>query len=110
VSGCTITSSAPAIHSLLSLDELVGLQDNGGPTQTIALVPPSDMIDGADATSGCIDKNGSLLAIDQRGAPRIAGVRCDIGAFEYGAVPEPAAAAAMAIALAMLAALARLSA
>ena len=110
VSGCTITQFGPGDHTLLlSLDELAGLQDNGGPTQTLALVPPSDMIDGAEATVGCIDKNGSLLATDQRGAPRVAGVRCDIGAFEYGAVPEPAGAAALAVALATLAALARLS-
>jgi hypothetical protein len=110
VSGCTITQFGAGDSTLLlSLDELGGLQANGGPTQTIALVPPSDMIDGADATSGCIDKTGSVLATDQRGAPRVAGVRCDIGAFEYGSVPEPAAAAAMAVAVAMLAALARLS-
>ena len=110
MSGCTITQVGPGNNTFLSsLDELAGLQDNGGPTQTVALMPPSDMIDGAEATSGCIDKTGSVLATDQRGAPRVAGVRCDIGAFEYGSVPEPAAAAAMAVALAMLAALARLS-
>ncbi len=110
VLGCTITQIGLGSHTLLlSLSELGGLQDNGGPTQTVALVPPSDMIDGAEATFACIDKNGSPLATDQRGAPRVAGVRCDIGAFEYGAVPEPASAAAMAVALAMLAALARLS-
>ena len=110
VSSCTITQLGAGDYTLLlSLDELGGLQDNGGPTQTIALVSPSDMIDGAEVNFGCIDKNGSLLVTDQRGAPRVAGVRCDIGAFEYGAVPEPAAAAAMAVALATLAALARLS-
>ncbi len=111
VSGCTITQVGPGNYSFLdSLDELGGLQDNGGPTQTVALVPPSDMIDGAEATVGCIDKNGSPLLTDQRGAARVAGDRCDIGAFEYGAaVPEPATNAIAAAALASLAALARLS-
>jgi predicted outer membrane repeat protein len=85
-SACTIVQHAPGSDTLLdSLGELGPLQDNGGPTLTIALVAPSNMIDGAESTVGCIDNNGALL-YDQRGFPRVAGVRCDIGAFEYGII------------------------
>jgi hypothetical protein len=60
------------------------LRDNGGPTKTIALVPPSGMIDGA---APCVGQNGGsdILTTDQRGRPRIVGAHCDIGAFEYDA-------------------------
>jgi hypothetical protein len=50
-----------------------GLQNNGGPTQTIALLPGSAAIDAA--TSDCPDT-------DQRGVERPQGSACDIGAFE----------------------------
>jgi predicted outer membrane repeat protein len=58
------------------------LQNNGGPTETMALLPGSPAID-AGNPSGCRD--GSLITADQRGAPRpdkedTSG--CDIGAFE----------------------------
>jgi len=86
VSGCPITQIGPGSATLLaSLAEVGPLQDNGGPTLTRALRPPSSMIDGAEATQGCRDANGSPLGTDQRGAPRIAGAGCDIGAFEFGA-------------------------
>lgn len=82
--GCTFTSGSPGSWSfLVSLAELGPLQNNGGPTETIALVPPSDMIDGADSLSGCVDQSSVPLTTDQRGYPRVAGIRCDIGAFEY---------------------------
>jgi hypothetical protein len=61
------------------------LADNGGPTQTVALLPGSDAIDAADPVQGCVN-NSSLLLTDQRGAPRSVGVRCDVGAFEFGAL------------------------
>jgi CSLREA domain-containing protein len=87
-SGCFVTPGSTGSDSYLgSLAELGPLQDNGGPTQTHAIVAPSGMIDGADATGGCIDQNGTL-SVDQRGAPRVAGARCDIGAFEYGSKPD----------------------
>jgi hypothetical protein len=59
------------------------LQDNGGPTQTRALLAGSPAID-AGNPNGCTDLDGSPLAIDQRGAPRLAAGdrRCDIGAYE----------------------------
>src|SRR5262249_3396311 len=55
------------------------LQNNGGPTQTHALLPSSPAIGGGDP-SGCYAM-GSLLTTDQRGFPRPA-AGCDIGAFE----------------------------
>ena len=58
-----------------------GLQDNGGPTQTIALLPGSPAIDMADPA--CPPPN-----TDQRDFPRPEGNRCDIGAFE-GTIPLP---------------------
>jgi hypothetical protein len=59
------------------------LADNGGPTETEALVPGSPAID-AGNPSGCTDLVGGDLATDQRGVPRpqAPGGRCDIGAYE----------------------------
>ena len=82
--GCVVNQVGPGGSGLLvSLAELGALRDNGGPTRTYALVPPSDMIDGSEPTVGCVDQNGSPLTTDQRGRPRAIGARCDIGAFEY---------------------------
>jgi hypothetical protein len=60
------------------------LQNNGGPTQTIALQLGSPAID-AGNPAGCTDGGGHILKTDQRGAPRpdkndASG--CDIGAYE----------------------------
>src|SRR5262249_19080377 len=52
------------------------LADNGGPTQTMALLPGSPAIDaGANSAAG-------LPSTDQRGLARIIGPPADIGAFE----------------------------
>lgn len=60
------------------------LQNNGGPTQTEALLDGSPAID-AGNSSGCTDGSGHLLRTDQRGMPRpdhedTRG--CDMGAYE----------------------------
>jgi len=60
------------------------LQDNGGPTDTMALPSGSPAID-AGNPSGCRDNHGNLLKTDQRGMPRpnkedTGG--CDMGAYE----------------------------
>jgi hypothetical protein len=60
------------------------LQNNGGPTQTMALLAGSPAID-AGNPSGCTDNLGHLLKTDQRGDPRpniedTGG--CDMGAYE----------------------------
>jgi hypothetical protein len=63
---------------LLNVDPRLGpLQNNGGPTQTMALLPGSPAIDAGDNTGAPM--------WDQRGAgfPRIIHGVIDIGAFEY---------------------------
>jgi CSLREA domain-containing protein len=85
VINCAVVQvGAGNFSALNSFSELGALQNNGGPTQTHALVPPSNMIDGTDPALACVDPDGNPFTTDQRGYPRIAGARCDIGAFEYG--------------------------
>jgi len=57
-----------------------GLQNNGGPTETIALLPTSSAV-GAIPPSACTDAFGNRVSTDQRGIRRPQG-RCDIGAYE----------------------------
>jgi hypothetical protein len=59
--------------------ELAPLDNYGGPTWCMALLPSSPAIDFGD-TAGAPDR-------DQRGYARPVGAGPDIGAFEYGAVP-----------------------
>jgi len=75
----------------VALAQILGpLQNNGGPTQTHALVAGSPAID-AGNPNGCLDSTGLPLQTDQRGLPRAfdgnhdGTVRCDIGAFELQA-------------------------
>jgi len=97
-SGVTGFTPGPTdIVPSVALAQILGpLQNNGGPTQTHALVAGSPAIDAGDP-GGCLDNLGTLLLTEQRGFGRHADgnndatVRCDIGAFEYGAefVPVP---------------------
>jgi fibronectin-binding autotransporter adhesin len=77
-----------ANHSLSTTDPMVdsaGLADNGGPTQTVALLSGSPAIDAIPpGVNGC----GTTITSDQRGLSRPQGPGCDIGAFE--AVPSGA--------------------
>ncbi len=57
------------------------LQDNGGLTQTHALVASSVAVDEIPELN-CIDAAGDPLTVDQRGEPRPAATQCDVGAFE----------------------------
>jgi hypothetical protein len=64
-------------HDLIGGNPLLGpLQDNGGPTQTMALLPGSPAVDAGD--------NTNAPQFDQRGKgfDRIVGGNIDIGAFE----------------------------
>jgi hypothetical protein len=66
-----------------------GLQNNGGPTQTIALLSNSPAIDAGSNALAVDPTTGLPLTTDQRGAgfPRIVNGTVDIGAFEFqGAV------------------------
>ena len=80
---CTIFDADYVYDTLNSLDSLGPLQNNGGPTWTHALLRGSNAIDGGDARLGSIGPDSTPLASDQRGATRVVGARCDVGAFEY---------------------------
>jgi len=81
-SHCTVIG-----NPLLADPKLSPLQNNGGPTQTHALLAGSPAID-AGNPNGCLDSSGGPLQIDQRGLLRATDgngdgtVACDIGAFE----------------------------
>jgi cysteine-rich repeat protein len=83
------TSCGATIQSLDPLLDPAGLTDNGGPTQTIALLPNSPAINAGDAD---VCANPPVNGIDQRGFARPASghTQCSIGAYEADAVsPEP---------------------
>jgi hypothetical protein len=57
-------------------DPMLGpVQDNGGPTQTLALLPGSAAID-------AVPLNSCPVAVDERGVSRPQGAGCDAGAYE----------------------------
>jgi len=85
--GCALGGNGSPAMRQLSLESIGSLRDNGGPTPTHALLQNSEAIDGTTG-QGCIDMNNVQLATDQRGAARIGGNRCDIGAYEYGVVTD----------------------
>ena len=66
--------SAACLPILTGNPQLGPLADNGGPTQTMALLPGSPAIDAGD--------NIHCPPTDQRGIARPQGPSCDIGAFE----------------------------
>jgi hypothetical protein len=74
LAGTGDVSSAPA-----GLDP-AGLQDYGGPTRTIGLLPTSAAVD--RIPTPCTDIDGNPLTTDQRGVTRPQGNQCDVGAFE----------------------------
>jgi hypothetical protein len=65
-----------------------GLQNNGGPTRTIALLQGSPAID-AGSNALAVDAQGNGLPTDQRGPgfPRIVGGTVDVGAYEFKPTP-----------------------
>jgi hypothetical protein len=64
-----------------------GLQNNGGPTQTIALLPGSPAV-GAIPFAVCTDQSSPPMQIttDQRGYLRPVGKPCDIGPFQLNGI------------------------
>ncbi len=83
--GCPIGGDSTG--NITGVDPRLGpLQDNGGPTFTHALLAGSPAIDAGDPTAP--GSGGTACeATDQRGVTRPQGAACDIGAFEFGAIP-----------------------
>jgi hypothetical protein len=83
---CGFSGTSVNNSTTLHLDPM-GLQNNGGPTQTIALEPNSDALDFIPVAS-CTDQSSPIpqpLITDQRGFPRPDHENlnfCDAGAFE----------------------------
>jgi VCBS repeat-containing protein len=82
------TFPATSTHNITGQDALLGpLRQNGGPTQTLALLAGSPAIDRGDP--------GSTQVLDQRGRPRPVdgdsdgSTLVDIGAFELSYTPPP---------------------
>jgi uncharacterized repeat protein (TIGR01451 family)/CSLREA domain-containing protein len=73
---------APQAGDQVGVDPLLGpLQDNGGPTETRALLSGSPAID-AIPIGSCTDHQGTSITADQRGVARPQGSACDVGAYE----------------------------
>jgi hypothetical protein len=69
--------SLPIITGVRAIDPELGfLENNGGPTETIAPLPGSPAIDAGDSLAS------GLPSTDQRGFLRISGAAVDLGAFE----------------------------
>jgi hypothetical protein len=71
------------LHNLTNTDPKLGaLQDNGGPTPTMALLPGSPAIDAGSAAYLTNPPFGGPPFHDQAGRPRVVGLAPDIGAYE----------------------------
>ncbi len=79
-SGWTGTDQHGVIGTPLN-PSLGPLQNNSGPTPTLALLPGSVAIDAGDDS---VMNAPTSLTTDQRGQPRDKGAHVDIGAYEYG--------------------------
>jgi CSLREA domain-containing protein len=75
---CAFNAAGDLVNTIPTLGSL---QDNGGDTLTYALLAGSRGIDEGNP-AGCVNFDGGPLTADQRGSPRPAGPRCDIGAYE----------------------------
>ena len=74
---------APGTGDQFTTNLLLGpLQNNGGPTDTVALLPGSPALDAVPLAS-------CPLSVDQRGVPRPMGAACDAGAYEEVVIPTP---------------------
>lgn len=85
------TSCSFTLGAVTGDPHLGGLHDNGGPAETMALGQGSAAIGAADLGT-CVS---TLIGnIDERGRPRAAGGRCDIGAYDTGGSVAGAASGA----------------
>lgn len=80
---CTaFLTSATDLNSTAAGLDTKGLQNNGGPTSTIALLATSPAVDGVPVASCTLTDGVTPVSTDQRGVARPQGPACDIGAFE----------------------------
>lgn len=78
---CGFTDPSDQVNVSAGALNLGPLQNNGGPTETHALLAGSIAIDQIPP-SACVDQDGVPLTTDQRGTARPQGAECDVGAFE----------------------------
>ena len=79
LAGCAIANTEA--RGLVAPDSIGLLLNNGGPTLSHALLLGSAAINVAFSSGVCFE-----TATDQRGAPRVFGLRCDVGAYEFGSL------------------------
>jgi hypothetical protein len=83
---CHLSDTIPGQTDISSTNPKLGqLQNNGGPTETFALLAGSPALDRVPA------HGADCPSIDERGIPRPQGSACDIGAFELQVPPHCAA-------------------
>jgi hypothetical protein len=75
--GFTATGDKKSVNPMLG-----ALQNNGGPTNTMALGSGSPAMN-AGNPGGCGDGNGNRLMTDQRGVARPATGACDVGSYQH---------------------------
>jgi hypothetical protein len=81
INGCTITGNLTG--NITGQDPMLGsLADNGGPTQTHALLPGSPGIDGGNSPGIYEDQRGYTRPVNIPGVPNVSD-GSDIGAYEY---------------------------
>jgi fibronectin-binding autotransporter adhesin len=80
---CAFTQGSGSLSNTDPLLDPDGLQDNGGPTETIALQPESPAVD-LVGSGACPPPE-----TDQQGVERPQGAACDSGAFEVEAEESP---------------------
>ena len=92
--GDAATGLSGATHNQIGTDmkpidpELSALGDYGGPTKTMPPMPGSPTID-AGSNALALGPDGTPLATDQRGQPRIRGAAVDLGSVETPPAPNP---------------------
>jgi hypothetical protein len=79
---CTSLSATGDMQSTDAGLDPGGLQDNGGPTKTVALLQASAARAAIPTLTLCSTISGLGVTPDQRGTPRPQGLLCDIGAYE----------------------------
>ncbi len=90
---CTFLHSTGDQNNVTTAATFLGpLQNNGGPTPTMALLTGSTAIDKIplNPLNLCSDVSGRLVTSDQRGITRPQGAtgNCDIGAYEVAQMPQ----------------------